>query len=394
MRLSFRIGQIAGVPIGVNWSVLVVFLLITVGLSVSSLPGAYPGYPWWAYLLAGLCAAVVFLAGLLAHEVAHAVVATRNGLRVKQVTLWMLGGIAEVRGQARDPAAEARIVGVGPLVSFLIGVAFAVAVLVTALAGVGGLLVGVLLWLAVINLAIAVFNMLPAAPLDGGRLLKAALWTRFGDRARAAAIAARAGHVLGAVLIAFGVLVVLFGEAVSGVWLVLLGGFVSVAASAELRQSMVIEALAGVRVDEVMSTRPETVPPDMSVAEFDDKFLRRFRHSAFPVTERGRPVGLVTLDRVRQVPPERRAGTRVSDVACPTDQLPLTTPQEAVNDLLPRLNGCADERALVVRDDRLVGIVSTTDVSHAVQRRTLRRDEGRARVAVPVDEDRWLPILG
>ncbi|MFC0531951.1 site-2 protease family protein [Phytohabitans kaempferiae] len=387
MRGSFRVGRIAGVPIRVNWSVLVIFVLITVGLAAGSLPAGYPGHPRWAYAVAGLCAATVFFAGLLAHELSHAIVAKRNGLEVKQITLWLLGGIAEIRGEARDPGTEARIAGIGPLVSLLIGVVFGAVAIAIRMGGTG-LVGGVFVWLAVINLALAVFNVLPAAPLDGGRLLRAGLWKLLGDKTRAAIAAARAGRILGAALIALGFLELFLRGYLGGLWLALLGWFVLGAAGAEEAQTRVTGALSGVRVGDVMSARPQTVAPDVSVAEFVDDVLMRHRHTAFPVTDQGRPVGMVTLDRVRQVPLEQRGYTRLSDVSCPADQLTLTTPQEPVNDLLPRLNGCADGRALVVEDDRLVGIVSPRDISRAVEHLNLS-GRGRAReweTAGPVGE--------
>ncbi|TDB97914.1 site-2 protease family protein, partial [Micromonospora fluostatini] len=197
MRASFRIGRVAGVPVGVNWSVLVIFALIAWALSASQFPQVYPGRPGWAYLLAGLSAAVVFFLGLLAHEVSHAVVAKRNGLAVEGITLWLFGGVAELRGEAKDPGAELRIAGVGPLVSLLLGLFFGGIALAVAVTGERGLLLGALSWLAGINVLLAVFNILPAAPLDGGRLLRAAVWKATGDRTKGSVVAARAGWVLG-----------------------------------------------------------------------------------------------------------------------------------------------------------------------------------------------------
>ncbi|PWR16562.1 site-2 protease family protein, partial [Micromonospora sicca] len=204
MRASFRLGRIAGVPVGVNWSVLVIFLLIAWGLAANQFPRAYPDRPALAYAAAGLSAAVVFFLGLLAHEVAHAVIAKRNGIAVEGITLWLFGGVSELRGEARDPGAELRIAGIGPLVSLIIGLFFGGIAMLLALAGAHGLLLGSLAWLAGINILLAIFNVLPAAPLDGGRLLRAAVWKATGDRTKASVVAARAGWVLGALLIGLG----------------------------------------------------------------------------------------------------------------------------------------------------------------------------------------------
>jgi Zn-dependent protease/predicted transcriptional regulator len=373
MRASFRLGRIAGVPVGVNWSVLVIFALIAAGLSAGQFPRAYPGRPVWAYAIAGIGAAVVFLFGLLAHEVSHAVIAKRNGITVKGITLWLFGGVAELQGEADTPGKDLRIAGIGPLVSLLIGIVFGGIAALLAAVGADRLLFGTFAWLGGINVALAVFNVLPAAPLDGGRLLRAALWKWRGNRTWAAVVAARAGRILGWLLIALGLVQFLLGAGVGGLWLALIGWFLIGAAGAEERQAEVGEALSGVRVSDIMSHDPQTVPPDTRVAEFIDRYLFGYRHTAFPLAEDGRPVGLVSLDRVRQVPPEQRDHVTLREVACGPSDLTIASPDEPLTELLPRINQCADGRALVVAEGRLVGIVSPSDVSRAMLRGSMQR---------------------
>ncbi|MGH3737922.1 MAG: site-2 protease family protein [Micromonosporaceae bacterium] len=372
MTASFRLGRIAGVQIGVNWSVLIIFGLIAWGLSAGRFPAAYPDQPWWAYLLAGGAAAVVFFVGLLAHEMSHALLARRNGIEVEGITLWMFGGVAQLRGEARTPGAELRIAGVGPLVSVLIGLGFALVAGLLRVAGFGGLVVGAFGWLAGINILLAVFNLIPAAPLDGGRLLRAGLWKLRGDRTWASVMAARAGRIFGGVLIVLGVWSMLATGDFGGLWLALIGWFLLSAATVEQQQARLADALHGVRVGDVMSPDPETAPAGITVGDFVDRHLLSSRHSAFPLTEDGRPVGLVTLARIKRVPAEQRTATPLREVACPREELTLASPEEPLIDLLPRLRGCADGRALVVAGDgALVGIVSPSDISHAVQRASL-----------------------
>ncbi|MGC4895318.1 site-2 protease family protein [Micromonospora sp. DT31] len=374
MRASFRLGRVAGVPVGVNWSVLVIFVLIAWALSGSLFPASYPGHSPVAYVAAGLSAAVVFFLGLLAHEVAHAVVARRNGIEVEGITLWLFGGVAELKGEAKNPGAELRISGVGPLVSLIIGLVFAAIAVVVAVVYGDGLLLGALSWLAGINVLLAVFNVLPAAPLDGGRLLRAAVWKATGDRTKATVVAARAGWVLGVLLIGLGLWRFLTGAGFGGLWLALIGWFLIGAAGQEERAARMGDALRGVRVGDVMTPQPQTASGELTVADFVDHYLFAYRHSALPLTVDGRPVGLVTLARVRGIAADRRASTTLAEVSCKADELVLARPEEQLTDLLPRLNECTDGRALVVVDDQLVGIVSPSDISRAVQRGSLRQE--------------------
>lgn len=376
MKATFRLGRIAGVQVGVNWTVLIIFALIAISLSAGRFPDAYPGYQTWAYIVAGIVTALVFFVGLLAHELSHAVVAMRHGIAVEGITLWMLGGVAKLRGEPRTPSADLRIAGVGPLVSLLIGVAFGGLAALMAAAGSTGLVFGTIVWLALINVSLAVFNVLPAAPLDGGRLLRAALWRWRGDRTWAAVSAARAGRVFGAVLIGFGLWQLFAGAGIGGLWLILIGWFVLGAAGMEEAQARLGGALQGVRVADVMSPDPATLRGDTTVAEFVDHHLWNARHTAFPVVEDGRPVGLVTLDHIRRVLPEQRSSSTLREVMG-TDAPVLASPQEALTDLLPRLSPETGNRALVVSDGRLVGIVSPTDISRAVQLAALHEREPR-----------------
>jgi Zn-dependent protease/CBS domain-containing protein len=366
---SFRLGRIGGVNVGVNWSVLIIFGLIAWGLAAGRFPAAYPGRAELAYVVAGVSAALVFFAGLLAHELSHAVVARRNGQDVEGITLWLFGGVATIRGEAASPGAELRVAGVGPLVSLLIGVAFGGIAALVDLLYHPGLLVGTFVWLGAINVALAVFNVLPAAPLDGGRLLRAALWKLRGDRVWAGIVSARAGRVLGVVLIVLGLALFLRSRQIGQLWLALIGWFLFGAAAVEERQAR----LGAVRVADVMSPHPDTAPANMSVAEWIDRYLPDHRHTAVPLTEDDRPVGLVTLDRARQVPLERRDRTLLRDVACPPGELAVASPDEPLNHLLPRLTTCSGGRALVLVDQHLVGIVTPADVDRAATAAAARR---------------------
>ncbi|MFG3552641.1 site-2 protease family protein [Streptomyces sp. NPDC047725] len=366
MRATFVLGRIAGVRVGVHWSVLFIFGVIAFGLSQGRLPETYPGRAWAVYWVAGLCTAVIFFASLLAHELAHAVVARRNGVEVDDIVLWLLGGAARLKSEASSPGRELRIAGVGPLVSLLLGGLFTLATWLLDLASVSGIVVEMAAWLAGINVLLAVFNALPAAPLDGGRLLRAFLWWRTGDRLRATAGATAAGRVLGWLLVALGLFAFIRTGSFGGLWLSLIGWFLITAATAEGRQAQMRDVLAGVPVRDAMTPDPLTVPATTMVVGFLTDARYRYRHSAFPVTEDGAPVGLVTIDSARKVPQDEARAVTVRDVMVPLSQTTVAEPDSPLADLLPRMEPGAEHRVLVMDHGRLVGIVSLSDVSRTV----------------------------
>ncbi|MET7423683.1 site-2 protease family protein [Dactylosporangium sp. NPDC005555] len=233
MKQTLRLGRVAGFAVGVHWSVLVIMVLLAQSLATGVLPARAPGTAAPVAWPLGAAGAVLFLVSLLAHELAHALVARHFGVRVQQVTLWLLGGMAEFRDEPPSARADLLMAGAGPLTSVAAGVGFgSAAVLLSAVRGPVAVVV-VLLWLAMINLILAGFNLLPGAPLDGGRILRAALWWRHGDRARAALTAARAGHVLGLTLVLAGLAELMVFGMLDGVWTTLVGWFLVVAAAAE-----------------------------------------------------------------------------------------------------------------------------------------------------------------
>jgi Zn-dependent protease len=369
---AFPIGRVGGVVVRVHWSVLVIAGLLAWSLSAQVFPVSYPTASTAAVWVAGILAAVVFLLGVLAHELTHAVVARRNGVPVEDITLWLFGGVARLGAEAPSPGAELRIAGSGPLMSLLLGVGFGVAAGVLDVAGIDGVLVGALAWLAGINLLLAVFNVLPGAPLDGGRLLRAALWKWRGDRLWATIAAARAGRVLGLVLIGLGLWELLALSSYAGLWLALIGWFVLGVAEAEERQARLTGSLAGVRVRDVMTPDPDTAPAGISVAEFVEGHLLQRQHTSFPLLDAaGRPTGLVTTGRIKTLPRSHWAQTPVSAVASPMSEVPVAVPGEPLSDLLPRLDGPTGGRALVFDDGRLVGIVSPLDITRAIERAAL-----------------------
>jgi Zn-dependent protease/CBS domain-containing protein len=360
--------QIAGFRVGFDWSVLVVLALISWSLATRFLPFGWPGYSSGAYWTAALSAAGLFLGSLMAHELSHAITARRvAGVEVEGITFWLFGGVARIRGELPTPRLQFLVAGVGPLTSFVLGGLFWILALLLDALGASGLATGTLRWLALMNATLAVFNLIPGSPLDGGRVLHAILWRRHGDRTRAAVTAARVGQGLGVVLIGLGLFSLVFGANAGGLWTALIGWFVLGAARSEAQVAGLRANLGERRVREVMSPDPVTGPAWFTVEGFLEQFAPYHRHLSFPVQEfDGRLSGLVSLDALRRLPPEQRRMVRVSQLARPLSAVVTAHPDDSAVEVAARLAASRQSLALVLDQGRLVGVVSPTDLARAV----------------------------
>jgi Zn-dependent protease/CBS domain-containing protein len=370
MNENVSLGRIFGIHVGFNWSLVVVAALIAWSLATSLLPSAAPGETSGAYWTAGVISAFVFLASLLAHELAHSIVATQRGVKVEGITLWLFGGVSRISGDTSSPGTQALFTFVGPLTSLVLGGVF---YLVSVAAGGGphpGIVPATLSWLGYINISLGVFNLVPAFPLDGGRLLQSLIWLRTGDRLRATRIAARIGMGFAYLLIAYGLATFVFaGSLIGGVWSVFLGWFLLSAARAEETGGLIRQALSGISVRDVMTPNPEQAPDNISVEDALHSYVLASRHSTFPTRDAGGKLsGLLTLTALKNVAPEARATTLIKDVACPLDNVSTADPAAPVANLLSAPEGCSEGRTLVVEGGRLVGIVSPSDINSLLQR--------------------------
>lgn len=381
MRQSLRLGRVAGIPVGVHWSVGVIVMLIASILSTNVLPAALPGHRVGLYWIVAVAAALVFAASLLAHELAHAVVAKRHGVQVRSITLWMLGGVAELGDDPPDPAADLRIALAGPAASVVAGAVLAgLAIAIGRAPGpLAAAVAAAAAWLAIMNGMLAVFNLLPGAPMDGGRVLRAVLWRRYGDRRRAALAATKVGRYLGFGLMALGLAEALWtGYLVSGLWLVLVGWFLESAARAEARATMVGWAVRGLLVEDVMTPDPDVAPGWNTVPEFAERVLAYSRQSAFPVIDAGgRLTGVVTNDMLARIRPAERPAVRISQVAREVPDDYLAAPADPVAPLLARPPLAGEVVAVVLDGERVAGIVTTENLSWVVRRAQVLGDLSR-----------------
>jgi Zn-dependent protease/CBS domain-containing protein len=371
MKPTFTIGRIAGIRISINWSWLIIFALVVWSLTTSVFPVEDPGLSDTTYAVMGVIAAIVFFLSILLHEIGHSLVARRNGMEIEGITLWLFGGVAQFKEMFKSPGAEFRIGIAGPAVSFVLG---------TALIGLAFLplgstpVSGTLFWLGYINIFLLVFNLLPALPLDGGRVLRAALWKAKGDFAWATRIAAACGRGFGYLMIAAGVLTFVAYQSVGGVWLALIGWFLLGAAGNEARFMHAREALAGLHVRDLMTREPVTASAGATLGEFADSLSGLARHSTYPVVSNGDVLGLLPFGAISSRPRGEWSDRLVRDSMIANRQVPVFDSEDSAEDALGELTGGEIGRGLVVRDGHLIGILSISDLARVLgQRSAFRR---------------------
>lgn len=367
MNGNLTLGRLGGVQVRIHWSWLVVFALIVWSLAATVFPSQNPELSDGVHLAMAVAAALVFFASVLLHELGHAWQARRDGLEIDGITLWLFGGVAQFKGAFPNPGAEFRIAIAGPLVTVVLSGGF----MLLALAGLPSAVDGVAAWLGYINLTLLVFNLIPALPLDGGRVLRAALWRARGDLDWATRVAADVGMGFGYLFIALGVLMFIVEGSFSGAWLAFIGWFLLQAATAEARYVATEQALAGLHVRDLMVRNPVVVDPDITVGRFLDEVASSRRFTTYPVVDPGgRPIGLLAFSSVAAVPRSECDTRRVRDTMIALDRVPLlaetTSAVEALADLSSRPG---QNRGLVVNNGDLDGLLSITDLARALEAR-------------------------
>jgi Zn-dependent protease/CBS domain-containing protein len=317
-----------------------------------------------------IVAAFFFFLSILLHEFGHALQARREGIEIDGITLWLFGGVARFKGAWKTAGAEFRVAIAGPLVSLVLGVLF---VLIALIPGLPESVDAVAAWLGYINLSLLVFNLIPAQPLDGGRVLHSALWRYKDDFVWATRVAANVGRGFGYLLIAAGVAMFIFQGSFSGAWLAFLGWFLLNAATAEARYVLTQQALNGVRVRDVMTRKPVVVGPDVTLGEFMDNIMFSERHTTYPVVADGRPVGLLPFRCVANVPRNEWDTRHVRDCQLGLDEVPVLREDEEAVHALAELSTSRGGHGLVVSNSHLAGIVSTSDLARALEARPRRR---------------------
>jgi Zn-dependent protease/predicted transcriptional regulator len=363
---SWRVGRIAGIEVRVDSSWVVIALLITYSMYLQ-VSQVYPDTSTGEAAVLGVLASVLFFGSVLVHELAHAVVSQARGIRVQDITLFLFGGATRARVESRGPGDEFLIALVGPLTSGLLAALFGIAaslgreVLSRPIAGTLG-------YLAWTNLVLAAFNLVPGFPLDGGRLLRSAIWKATGSIGRATRVASLAGQGVGWLLVAGGVAYLLVGNLGGAIWFAFIGWFLVQAARSSYQELQLRDLLRGVEAEDVMAGDLLRIPPELSLQDAVDDYFMRYDHSAFPVDEQGRTIGLLTLRGVRRVPREQWPARRVRDHMVPLGDQVVVAPDARMDGVLGKLQDGDAGRVLVVQDGEVVGIITPSDLTRWLRR--------------------------
>lgn len=393
-RSGVRIGQLFGIDIRIDWSWLVIFLLVTWNLA--SIFGQYH-QDWGATLRwgTGIVAALLFFASVLAHELAHSLVARSQGVEVRSITLFLFGGVSNIQRDPESPGAEFLVTIVGPLTSFVVGILFILASGLSSSSLQGSLqnpgqvigqlspLTTLLVWLGPINITVGIFNLIPGFPLDGGRVLRSIIWAITGNLRRATFLASMVGRgiawlmILAGISMAFGARIPLLGTGlISGLWLAFIGWFLDSASQQSYRQIVVQDVLEGVPVSRMMRSDTPVASPDISVDSLVHERVMQSDEHAFPVMDGDQLVGIVCLDDVRSVPRSDWETTRVMDVMTPRSELVSVSVDDDASDALRKMIESDVRQLPVLREQQLAGLLRRRDVMRFLQ---LQSDSARRR---------------
>ncbi len=367
MRHSWRIGRIFGIDINIDSSWLLIFILFTWILAANYYPQTYPGWSTLLYWVIGIMTSLLIFMSVLIHELAHSIVALKQGEKVRNITLFILGGVARIDEEPKKPFQELLMASVGPMTSFGLGILFFI--LALALKGINTALYAAASYLGLINVVLGVFNLLPGFPMDGGRVLRSIIWKITGNMKKATRIASRTGQAMAFLLMVLGGIQVLRGY-LSGLWLIFIGWFLHSAAVRGYRRVMVETVLKGVTAEDLMTKNYESVSHDLSIQELVDNFILKEKERVFLVLEEDEVRGIVCLEDVKATPREKWATGKVKDIMTPREKLTFVSPGADGTKVLDSLTARDIHQVPVLDQGQIVGIIYRTDVLRFIQLRS------------------------
>ena len=368
MRTTWRIGKVFGIDINIDSSWLIVFALVIWTLGGSYFPQQYPRWSTWLHWTVGVTTSILFFGSVLGHELAHSLVAIGQGEEVSSITLFIFGGVARITEEPDEPLKELLMAIVGPFFSLAIGIAFGILWFLTR--GPIQPLGALARYLAMGNISLAVFNLIPGFPLDGGRVLRALIWGLSGNLKLATRLASWAGQGIAFLFMLGGTWQVFGGQWLNGLWFIFIGWFLYSAATSGYRQVLVREMLGEVRAGDLMTADFSVVSGDLTLQQLVDDYVLRLREHSFPVADVGMLRGIICLHDIKAVPRERWPFTRVSEVMTPRAELETVSPGDDGSTILARLNARDVRQLPVVDGERLMGLLRRSDVLRHLQVRT------------------------
>lgn len=357
VRGGFYLFQVAGIKVTINYSWLIIFLLVVWGLAAGYFPHYFPEYGTATYWVAGLIASLLFFASILIHELSHSIVAVQSGIKIPEITLFIFGGVAHLSEEPADPRLELKIAIAGPIASFVLSAVFWL-IKIALNGSAPTIIVAVFDYLAWINLALGIFNLVPGYPLDGGRIFRAIAWWKTGSLTRATKWASDMGKGFAWALMILGVFQIFSGSLVGGLWLIFIGMFLKGLAATGYQETMVKQSLEGVLVHRVMLEDVISVTPDLGLEELVQEYFLKYGYGGFPVVENGKAIGLICLANVKDVPEGERPNKKVSDAMLRLDPSLQIQPSDSLVDALKRMTETGIGRLLVMRGDHFVGMIT------------------------------------
>ena len=370
MAGSIRIFRIAGIDIYINFSWIIILVFLTFSLATGWFPTLYPGWSSVTYWVVSFIASVLLFVSVLLHELAHSFVARARGLPVKSIYLYIFGGVSNIEQEPKSPGVEFQMAFVGPLTSLVIGVVSYLIFL--AFRGERSAVATIFGYLALSNILLGIFNLIPGFPLDGGRVLRSIVWKITGSAWTATNVATAVGIVIAYLFILWGIFLFFTGNGLNGLWIGFTGWFLLNAAQATRTQATLDSAFQGVTVGQIMNANPTTVPANISLQRLvDEYFLPQGLRSAF-VLHGDMLGGMIALSDIRHVPREQWSQTPVGSAMLPLEQLHVVTPQQSLAEALPLMTGKDVNQLPVVEDGRLVGVLMRDAILRSLEvRRSL-----------------------